>query len=293
MGASVIIAIAGLGGVIASSPLAWLSELIGWRSSFMALAGLTFVDGLLIWFLVRDKPADMGLPRVEPQVKQQGGEAKPSMPVKKSLTLALGSFDFWLLAVWFFFNGGILFSFAGLWAGPYFMGAYSMTKTQAAGVIDLFSFGWVFGPLIFAWIAARFPSRSRVLGLSMSGLGLVCLWLMLRNGHMNQMELYLFALCFGFLGAGPAGVCFTAAKERFPVEMAGTVTGLVYVFPMAGSAVFQPLAGALLDMSGHMESGLGSQDFIPLFMVYTIASFAAGLAGFVFRTDRGKPKAGE
>ena len=288
MGASVIIAIAGLGGVVASSPLAWLSELIGWRSSFMALAGLTFVNGLLIWFLVRDKPTDMGLPRVEPQVSQGTGKTKAAMPVKKSLSLALGSLDFWLLAVWFFFNGGILFSFAGLWAGPYFMGAYGMTKTQAAGVIDLFSFGWVFGPLIFAWIAARFPSRSKVLGLSMTGLGLVCLWLILRNGHMSQMELYLFALSFGFLGAGPAGVCFTAAKERYPVEMAGTVTGLVYVFPMAGSAVFQPLAGVILDMSGHMDSGLTSQDFIPLFILYAVISFVAGLAGFVFRTDRGK-----
>ena len=287
MAASLVISIAGLGGVVAGSPLAWLSEHVGWRGSFQVLAGLTFLNGLLVWFFVRNRPQDFGLPPVEPE-QEEADLPADRPPLGTSLGMILGSRNFWLLAVWFFFNGGIMFSFAGLWAGPYFMQVYGMSKTSAGSVINLFSFGWVFGPLLFAWLATRFPSHSRILGGSMAGMALLTLWLLMRNGTMSVPEIYVFNLLFGLLGAGPAGVCFAAAKERFPVRVAGTVTGLVYVFPMAGSAIFQPLAGAILDRSGNLTAGLGSGDFSALFVLYFVSCCLAGTAGFILG-GKGRP----
>lgn len=40
---------------------------------------------------------------------------------------------------------------------------------------------------------------------------------------------------------------FTAAKELFPVEIAGTSVGAVNFFPFFGGAVFMPLLGKVLD----------------------------------------------
>jgi len=284
MAASLVLSIAGLGGVVAGSPLAWISEWIGWRSSFQVLAGLTFLNGLLVWLFVRNKPQDFGLSPAEPELKE------PGLPLQrpaagKTIGMILANRDFRLLAVWFFLNGGVMFSFVGLWAGPYFIQVYGMSKTSAGSVINLFSLGWVFGPILFGWLATRFNSHGRILGLSMSALAALTLWLLVRNGSMCLPEIYAYNLLFGLVGAGPAGVCFAGAKERFPVQIAGTVTGLIYVFPMAGSAMFQPLAGAILDRCGNLESGLSSGDFSALFLLYFVSCCLAGAAGFMLRRE--------
>ncbi len=281
LGASLVISIAGLGSLLAGSPLAWLSEVLGWRGSFWIIAGLTLADALLVWFLVRDKPQDLGLPPVEPAPQDRA--SLEAIPLGRALSLILGSRDFWLLAGWFFFNGGILFSFAGLWAGPYYMQAYAMSKAQAGQVINLFAFGWVFGPLIFTWLAAKVPSRGAVLGGSMVAWAALTLWMLARNGEMAWLEICAWNLIFGLLGAGPAGVCFAAAKERFPLQVAGTVTGLIYMFPMLGSALYQPLAGAILDRAGKLASGLGAADFTPLFWLYLASTVAGGVLAYAFR----------
>ncbi len=282
LGTSLVISIAGLGGFLAGSPLAWLSEIIGWRGSFWAIAGLTMADAVLVWFLVRDKPQDFGLPPVEPAPQDQGDSEK-SIPLGHALGLILGNRDFWMLAGWFFLNGGILFSFAGLWAGPYYMQAYTMSKTEAGQVINLFAFGWVFGPIIFTWVAAKVPSRGAVLGGSMVAWALLTVWMLMRNGSMAWAEICAWNLLFGVIGAGPAGVCFAAAKERFPLKLAGTVTGLLYLFPMAGSAIYQPLVGAILDRSGNMAAGLKAADFLPLFWLYLASVVVAGIMAYLFR----------
>ena len=59
--AGMLLAVGGLGGYTASRPLAWLSELLGWRGSFVAIGAATLVVAIAIWFLVRNTPQEMGL----------------------------------------------------------------------------------------------------------------------------------------------------------------------------------------------------------------------------------------
>jgi sugar phosphate permease len=79
------------------------------------MAAMTFVTGLLVWFLVRNKPQDFGLPPVERALTIAGRPAE-RIAIGKAFPMIFGNLDFWLLATWFFFNGAILFSFAG--SGP-------------------------------------------------------------------------------------------------------------------------------------------------------------------------------
>jgi len=289
LGTCIVISVAGLGGFVAGSPLAWLSDLIGWRSSFFVLAGLTFLNGGMVWLLVRDTPRHMGLPPVGPEMEETSTDGT-GFPITKVMRLVLGRTDFWLLALWFFLNGGLMFSFAGLWAGPYYMQVYGMDKAAAGGAINMFSFGMVSGPLIFAWVTGKARSHSAVLGGDKLALGLLMAWLLYRNGAMVVPEIYMFNLMFGMLCSGAAGICFTAAKELFPIQIAGTVTGFLYIFPMAGSALYQPLAGMILDRSGGGASGLGAGDFTPLFLFYLASTVIAAAAGFLFKKPR--PAAG-
>jgi sugar phosphate permease len=71
---------------------------------------------------------------------------------------------------------------------------------------------------------------------------------------------------------------FTTTKELFPVQIAGTSTGLVNIFPFAGGAVFQPLLGYLLERPGKAGDAFSligyKQAFLALFLCGLLAFLA-------------------
>jgi len=72
-------------------------------------------------------------------------------------------------------------------------------------------------------------------------------------------------------------VAFTAAKELFPVQMAGTATGLDNLFPFAGGAVFQPMLGYILESHGRTGASFTQAGYGQAFGVL----FACAVAAFV------------
>ncbi len=58
----ILIALGGAGSLIAMTPLALLSAAVGWRVSFMLVGLFTLGISVLIWFFVKDRPAELGLP---------------------------------------------------------------------------------------------------------------------------------------------------------------------------------------------------------------------------------------
>jgi len=72
--------------------------------------------------------------------------------------------------------------------------------------------------------------------------------------------LYIIFFLLGIFASGIVVIGFTAAKELFPTQIAGTSTGMVNLFPFAGGALFQPLCTGLPDLfcgiSASSYSGL-------------------------------------
>ena len=58
------VAVAHLGQIAAATPLALLVMWAGWRMSFVAIAGLSLVLVTAIWLVVKDSPAQVGLPTI-------------------------------------------------------------------------------------------------------------------------------------------------------------------------------------------------------------------------------------
>lgn len=78
-------------------------------------------------------------------------------------------------------------------------------------------------------------------------------------------------------------VGFTIAKELFPVQIAGTATGLVNLFPFAGGAVLQPLTGYFLERHGRTGDAFtlaGYQDTFLILIIYAVVALGAS---FFFR----------
>jgi sugar phosphate permease len=69
---------------------------------------------------------------------------------------------------------------------------------------------------------------------------------------------------------------FTATKELFPVEIAGTSVGTVNLFPFLGGAVYMPMLGKILDAYPRDPSGAYAlEGYTTMLLVLLISAVVA------------------
>lgn len=273
----ILMAMGGIGSLIAASPLVFLSTHIGWRLSFVLVGVFTLILAILVWFIVRDRPEDFGWPS---PAKQSDPHPRP-ISLVESMGRVITFPHFWPLAAWFFFDCAIFFSFIGLWGGPYLMHIYNMGRVQAGQILSMMAIGMIIGSPLLSYLSASvFQARKPVIifcSIIMLGITAVLAFF---TGQIPVLGLYLICLGFGIFASAVVVIGFTMNKELFPVQMAGTATGLVNLFPFAGGAVFQPVLGYLLERQGLVGDAFTlsgyRQAFLTLFgcaVILVVASF--------------------
>ncbi len=272
----ILMALGGLGSLIAATPLVWLSDWIGWRQSFLFVGLITLLLGGLVFLIVRDKPADKGLPSPAgtPQITAEPIALMDG--VKKVLTTP----HFWPVAVWFFFDCGIFFSFGGLWGGPYLMQVYGYSKSQSGQILSMMAIGMIVGSPLLSYLSNNIvKSRKKIIIVSSLFVFLLMLPLAFFTASIPIFLHYIICLGLGIFSSAIVVIGFTTNKELFPVQMAGTATGMINLFPFLGGAVFQPILGFLLELNGKVDGAFTlsgyRQAFIVLFGCSVIALFAS------------------
>jgi sugar phosphate permease len=271
----ILMAMGGMGVLTAASPLAWLSTRIGWRLSFVAVGGFTLVMALLVWLFVRDRPADLGWP----SPAEPAGPAPPAIGLLQGMRRVLTFPYFWPVATWFFCDCAIFFSFGGLWGGPYLMQIYGLTKAQAGKILSMMAIGMIVGSPLLSFLSNRiFQGRKPVMVLS--SFIVLCLTGLLAfyTDGLSILALYLLCLGFGLFSSAIVVIGFTTTKELFPVQMAGTSTGLVNLFPFFGGAVFQPFLGYLLEGKGRVGEAFTLAGYQRAFLALFLCSLVAFIA---------------
>ncbi len=239
----IFLGVGGMGWLIASTPLAVLSQWYGWRPVFVVIGVVSLFLGALTWFVVIDRPGE----------RQSKGRIKYPRPEKgrrigNDIKQVLGERYFWPLAVWSFINGAILFGFFGLWAGPYLIEVRGLSKANAGNILSMVALSMIVGSPAVGYIADRLvPSRKLLLLLS--SIIQACCWMIMLFYHtsISYGLLYVFFFVMGLTSIGTTVVLLTATKELYPAEIAGTSQGIMNLFPFVASVVFQPLIGFVLD----------------------------------------------
>lgn len=259
----ILMAVGGIGSLLAAAPLAFLTEWLGWRFSFLLMGGLTLLVALLVRLLVRDtpetpRPNGPGNPRVEPSAV---------ISLTRGLRMVMAEPAFRPPAVWFFFTSAIYFSFIGLWGGPYLMHVYGLDKAGAGRILSLSAVGLIIGAPLLSRLSDRvFRRRKPVLVLSSLVAVFLTGLLTFATADLSRPLLGLICLGIGCATGAVVVVGFTLVKELFPKPIAGTATGFVNLFPFAGGALFQPFLGYLLERGGKVGNA------------FTVAAYREALA---------------
>lgn len=276
--ASVLLGMGGVGTLSAAAPLVWLNALIGWRSAFLAIGGLTIILAVVVWIFVRNRPAEFGWPQPYASMPEdspsQGG-------LFSNARIVLATPAFWPLGIWFFFNIGVFFALGGLWGGPFLEHVYHLDKSRAGMILSTLSIGLVLGNPLFSILSDRvFHKRKAVIILANVVLILIMGLFYIKTETLPVPFLYPLFFLFSVFSVALSGIGFTMNKEMFPVSMSGTATGLINLFPFAGGAFFQPLLGRILERFGR-ENGMftlaGYKAVFLVLLISVVISFAASL----------------
>lgn len=276
-----------IGGMLASSPLALLVTLIGWRLSFRSIGISTFFIAFLLWWVVKDYPPGKSQTLLPETPNEQSNNAGILVGLKK----VIGNSQLWIVFFIFFGIMGTVMSFSGLWGIPYLMHVYDMSRNAAANNILFLTLGVTFGSLIVGRVEKLFKSGKSIIQLItflFTTFWGILIFLTKCKPDIHLIPFLFF--CMGVLGIHGL-VVFVIAKETNSPQYYGLITGFINVAPFAGVIVLNTLIGLFLDLNwnGLQVEGVriySITDYQKGLLVYFCFSLLSFLLSIIFLKDK-------
>lgn len=237
------VAAAGLGGVLATTPLAVAVGAVGWRETLLGAAAVGAALTAAIALVVRDRPERAGFSPV-------AGATPPDHSVDLATVAAntrrlLGERETWALGGMLFFVIGVNFTVLGLWGVPYLVHVYDLSVARASTYVLLGNVGLIVGPPAFGALSDRLGRRTGLILASTAAFTLAygIVFALVRPPLPLVGAVLFLAL---FLNGGIL-LAYTVAKERHAASASGTITGTINGIGYFGAALFPALMGVVLD----------------------------------------------
>lgn len=274
----IFVSIGTLGSIFATSPLAYLTSTIGWRTTFILAGGITALLAFFVfWVLGGEKEKDERV--------VSSSSSQPKIGILQSIRLVLSSLAFWQIGAIAFFRYGTFIGLQGLWLGPYLIDIKGYSPVQTGNVLILLSIGTIVGGPIAGRLSDRtFHSRK---GVTLWGLSLYSLSLFPLVGILKIQSPFWYGLIFfliGFFG-GFGMVIYSHAKELFPITISSTVMTSVNFFTMAGAAVFMPLLGKIIESFPKINQAYPAEAYHLSFLICFLG-MAASLVFYAFSKSK-------
>jgi MFS family permease len=251
--------LSGLGLLAATTPLAFAAATIGWRPSFLIVAVLAALSGLIVFWWVSDDPPGT----VPPENKKEN--LRESL---QGLVVVSRTPSFWPIFAMFCTNYAVVITILGLWGGPYLAHVYGYdleTRGFFLLVLALSSmsaaFGWGVADRVFS------SYRTPVLIGAMLTLAML-IWIALAE-KMSPTVLIVWFLLYGLVTGYPP-LLVGQARAMFPPQLVGRGLTLLNLATMGGVFFFQFATGAVIEFMAPNQT------------VYPLGAYQAAFALMAF-----------
>ncbi|MGH7102516.1 MAG: MFS transporter [Acetobacteraceae bacterium] len=262
--------------------LASLAVHLGWRAVSVALAGVMLALIPLVALVLRDRPADLGIPAYGARTIEERRQAtlNPAVRAMRALGTGVRSFDFWLLAGTFFVCGASTNGLVGTHLIP-FCGDHGIPEVQAAGLLAAMGVFDFFGTTGSGWLSDRIDSRFLLFWYyGLRGLSLIYLPFAFSFSYAG---LPLFAIFYGLDWIATVPPTVRLAEKSFGRENGALMFGWIAASHQIGAALAAWGAGYVRTVTGS---------YLDAFVtVGTICLVAAALVPFIGMggRDRARP----
>ncbi|MEG2068186.1 MAG: MFS transporter [Acidaminococcaceae bacterium] len=241
------------GPLVATVPLAYIINSVGWRGSYYLMAGVVAVAMVLCIIFTKSRPADAGLPSwAEIEAKENGTEvapikAKADIKIWESLKQVMTNKQSIFAALACGGMYGSFIAFAGIWAIPYFMQIYGFTKMEAASILFIGQISYIIAGPINGILSDRLRRRKLLFCIytfvALLGWLLFAFW---NGGKPPIWGIYLVIIMI-HVGSSPVFMGLSYAREVNPPALTGMAAGVVNVGSYVGAGLMQPLFGMVLE----------------------------------------------
>ena len=271
----------GLGGFLATTPLALLCQAAGWRTCCLVLAAASAVLAAMLFFVVRDFPGN--------DAPKQAPALSPRTQMSELGTLFRRR-ELWRLLLLFLALASPYFAFHGLWGGVYLQEVHGLSPAQSGNVLAMGAVGLIAGAPFITWLSETCLHSHRRAFLFAGVLGAASFGaLILFNESLPLWALYAASLGAGVASNGPNPIAYAAARALFGSDLMGTVGGLMASGLFAAGAVLQNISGIILDTARNC--GLSSaESFAAAFLPMALLGLTAAALSFTLPETCGKTR---
>jgi predicted MFS family arabinose efflux permease len=254
-----VLSIGLLGNLVATTPLAWAAQAVGWRLVFGAAVVFTALAAVAVWIVVRDAPPGhpfLARAPESPRQMLQGLMEVLRNPRLKPI-LALN-----------FCNYACTFTVQGLWGGPFLREVHGLTPIEAGNVLFAAVIAYQVGMLTFGPLDRLLDTRKWI---ALGGTLMVILILAtLALASQPPIWIPIAAIIgMGFFSASSTMV-MTHARGIFPDRLIGRGISTINTSVMLGVACMQTMSGLIVGAFEPLEGGVRTEAaYRALFAVLT------------------------
>ena len=250
--------------ILSSFPLAVLVERTNWRFPFIWTAVIILFLLICAWRLI---PAKTTAPKTNNDVPT---EEKNNITI---IEYVKKYYKVFLFFIWAFLIYGSLFSFQGLWGVPYLQDVFSISRQTAGITVMLLPLGIILGGPFWGILSDRyFKARRPILLLGTIGfLATIIAFVLIRNypGSFVFSIIYFF---YGFFGTVFL-INLTCVKEHLPLEITGTVMGILNTLMIMSVGFYQNITGYYLNYFLTLTSTATAYQNV--FIIYCLSAAVA------------------
>jgi len=196
----------GLGALAATTPVEFALRVTDWRGLFSAVAGLTLLAAVILFFVVPEKRQAVHQESLAGQVRGIG--------------TVLADRFFWRLAPWAVAAQAAYLSIFGLWSGPWLRDVAGFSRVAVAKTLSGIAVATILGYLASGALADRLARRGiPPVKVAASGMGL---FILVQIGFILTPLVFAVPvwLAFGFFGTACI-LPYAVLSQHFSAQLAG------------------------------------------------------------------------
>ena len=258
----ILVAVSGLGGILAALPLALFADKYGWKAALYGIGGIGGVLSIFILIFVRGSPTSKGYEPVNSQLATSG----EPMPFKEKMVLLWTNFKtvlaygyFWVITVFNATSSAPYFNVAGYWGGPYLTAVLGYDSKKKGTTLISCSVGVIAGSLILPHLSNLLHTKKWIL-VAADALALASIIpLMIHGENISNGAIWAIYTIIGFFTAPCISISYPLLCSYYHPKVAGSSVGLGNFFIFMAAAIYQQIS--TLGFRQKDENGKAIQDW--------------------------------
>lgn len=284
----VAVTMAMVGGLVAQTPFALLTNAVGWRQAVVLDAMLGVIIFFAIYFWVQDRP-----PNSQADVKADKA-CLQSLGFWHSIGLVMKNPYNWLCGLYTSLMNLPVFLLGALWGIHYLVEVHQLSTVQGSYATTLFFVGVMIGAPVFGWFSDHVGRRvmPMIVGAILS---LAVILVLMYVPQLSLMELIGLFFLIGFTTSSQV-LSYPVIAELNPIALTGSAISIDSITIMVGGVVFQPLFGWFMERNWDhtVVNGVhvyAASDFSAAMLIMPIAFIISLLISFFIKETYCKSQA--